>query len=40
MFGNQKEKRNGFNDMWENRHSSDFQLQWTLDFGMNERLEP
>ena len=24
-----------FNNMWENRHSSDFQLQWTLDFGMN-----
>ena len=21
--------------MWENRHSSDFQLQWKLDFRMN-----
>ena len=21
--------------MWDNRHSSDFQLQWKLDFRMN-----
>ena len=24
-----------FDNMWENRHSIDFQLQWKLDFGMN-----
>ena len=24
-----------FDNMWENRHSSSFQLQWKLDFRMN-----
>ena len=24
-----------FDNMWENRHSSDFQLQWKLDFRLN-----
>ena len=24
-----------FDNMWENRHSSDFQLQWKLDFQIN-----
>ena len=25
-----------FDNMLENRHSSDFQIQWNLDFQMNE----
>ena len=29
-------KEKWFDNMWENRHSSDFKLQWKLDFPIND----